>query len=205
MLPNEQCFKASILCQDETNGTAFTFDYGYREAGGTAPHVDTGTAAGAFQTLVQASYVAILPERVKLVRYRFATVYGPFKGEVGFVETGGLAGDVEVTTNLLPQEVAIAFKRSTGHASRRDRGRVFFGPVDSTLFQMPQPNGDEVNVTTPLQTACDLNKANLTVGAVTLQPVILAADGTHSGFIVIHATVAPVFVHRKTRRIRVGV
>lgn len=202
---NEQTFKASILCQDETNGTAYTFDFGYRENSGTAPHIDTGTAAGNFQTLVQASFLAIMPERVHIRRYRFATVYGPFKGEIGFVEADE-EGGITPSGHLLPQEVAISFKRSTGYSSRRDRGRIFFGPVDPGNFQQAEPNGDLVeNADSRLVTVSNLLKNTLTTQGSTLDPVILAADGTHTGRIVIKTSINPVFVHRKTRRLRVGV
>lgn len=202
---NEQTFKASILCQDQTNGTAYTFDFGYRENSGTAPHIDTGTAAGNFQTLVQAPFLAIIPERVNIVRYRFATVYGPYKGEIGFVEANQ-AGLLSIAGHLMPQEIAICLKRATGYASRRDRGRIFFGPVDPATFQQSEPNGDEVVTTvTDLVTVANLLKSNLTTGGHTLEPVILAADGTHAGRTVIKVSIAPVFAHRKTRRLRVGV
>jgi hypothetical protein len=197
-----QTFRASVICETD-EGTAVVFDYSYVDTNPSPVHIDTGIAAGDFQSLVQTSLAAIMPTTVKFKKYRFATVTGPNAGEIGYVVVDPpVAGDLAVTT-LLPTEMAISFKRNTGHASRGDRGRVFFGPIDQGFQDSGNP--DRVAVVTELSTAADLGKAILVVGATTLYPCLLNAAGEWNGHTIINTSVGDVFVHRKTRRFRAGV
>jgi hypothetical protein len=196
-----ETFKASIIA-NLADGTAIVNDYGYTDDSSGTTHIDCGTGAGAFQTLVQATYIAALPSNWKTVRYRFACVGGTHKGELGFVEDATHQGALD-SDNQLPAELCISMKRNTGHSSRRDRGRVFFGPV-ATDFINVDADWDKVPANPLLTAVANLGKAALTVGGVTLHPVILAADGTYSGRVVINVSIGPTFVHRRSRRIRVG-
>jgi len=194
-----ETFRATMICRD-TDNTAFVFDYGYAHQETSSVHIDCGTAAGAFQTLVQAKFAAAFPINMRITKYRFACVDGTSKGEIGFVEVVPVV-DGEVTGEILPPEIAISMKRNTGHSSRRDRGRVFFGPV-SASFRVGD-NGDQVDTTvTELQDIMNLGKATLTVGGALLQPVILSGTGTYTGRKVVNVAMAPVFVHHKSRRTR---
>lgn len=196
-----ETFKATIIGELD-DGTAIVNDYGYVDDSSGTVHIDCGTAAGAFQTLIQAAYVAALPNNWHTVRYRFACVGGTHKGELGFVEDSTTVGALE-TDDQLPAEMCISLKRNTGHSSRRDRGRIFFGPVasffvsGSTPWDKPIPG--------PLLTAVmNLGKATLTVSSVALHPVILAANGSYSGRIIVNVGIGETYVHRKSRRLRVG-
>jgi hypothetical protein len=195
-------FRATIIAKMD-NGTAIVFDYGYQQQSAGSEHLDTGTAAGNFQTLVQATYLAALHTTVGITRYRFACVHGDHVGEIGFVEVDPPqqgSGDGA----LLPQEIAISMKRSTGYSSRKDRGRVFFGPCLAAYA--PGTDFDLVDTTiAELQAVRDLGKATLTTGGVTLKPVLLAGDGTTNGHVITRVAMGPVFVHHKSRRLRVGV
>lgn len=197
-----ETFKATIVAQGNL-GTAFVYDFGFVDLAGGSFHFDMGICAGDFQTMMQTAWTDILPDDVAIIRYRFACVGGTSVGEVGFVDvsppvTGGLA-----STNQLPAELCISMKRNTGHVSRRDRGRVFFGPLAKDFQE--EINPDLVTVTADLTTASQLLKADLTTQGHVLKPVILASDGTYSGRIVINTAIAQVFVQRKSRRFRVGV
>jgi len=195
-------FKATIICQTNLE-TAIVFDFGYADVTAGAGHVDTGIAAGDFQTLVQAKLAALLPTPVAIMKYRFACVLGTHIGEIGFVEGDPIIVGLNEPDYILPSEVCISVKRNTGYASRRDRGRVFFGPVGSNLRD--PDNTDKVKTTdADLVNFRNLLKTNLVTQTRTLEPVILAADGTHSGHKIVNVAIAEVFVHRKSRRLRVG-
>ncbi len=197
-----ETFRASIIGQLTPSGTAIVFDFGYRDPSGSA-HVDCGTAAGNFQTLMQSTFANALPSAFIFVRYRFACVSGAHDGEIGYTDvippvTGALGPE------MLPPEIAISMKRNTGHASRRDRGRIFFGPVSPDYRQAPD-NDLVLASATELINVSNKLKADLVTGATTLKPVILAADGSYSGNDVIQVAIGPIFVHHKSRRTRGGV
>lgn len=199
-----ETFRFSMIGQGNA-GTAIVFDFGFVDLTSGTGHVDTGIAAGDFQTLVQAKIVACLPTEYTVKRYRCACVGGTHKGEIGYVEVdppvaGGVDGDY-----ILPAEMAISLKRSTGYSSRKDRGRVFFGPVCSQFHDAATNIDFVVQDDANLNAVRDLLKTNLTTQTRVLHPVILAADGTYSGRTVCNVSIGQVFVHRKTRRFRVGV
>jgi len=198
-----ETFKASIIAQ-HADGTAIINDFGYVDLAGSSAHIDTGIAAGNFQTLVQAKFLLAMDSNVRIYRYRFACVGGTHKGEIGYVDVaGGIAG--ALGSGTLPKEMAISMKRQTGHASKSDRGRIFFGPVSTDFWLGPVSDVDLCDPgITPLVNVADLLKATLTTGAVTLSPVILNAAGTYSGNIINHVSIPSELVHRKSRRVRVG-
>lgn len=197
MAANEN-FKVSILCVD-VGGQSFVFDYGFHDDSGGAVHIDTNQLASDFQTAHEAAWRACLHQDVQIARYRAACVLGAHKGEVGYIDTApGVAGTYE--GDLLPREICMAFRRSTGYASRRDRGRIFFGPL--TKDRQTNANPDICAPQAVDFTLCDTLKANLLTQTVTLKPVILAADGTYSGHLVNKVAIASIFCHRKTRRFR---
>lgn len=197
-----ETFKCSVIGELD-DLTAVVFDFGYVQLGGSAnDHIDTGTGAGAFQTLVEATMAAALPDDFNFVKYRFACVGGAHLGEIGHsFPANPLEGDL-VSANRSPNELCASLKRSTGYASRRDRGRVFFGPLSTAVHD--NGNVNKVDVAGPLLAVANKLKSNLAVAGITLSPVILAADGTYSGRIVINTSVAAVMVHRRTRRPRTG-
>lgn len=195
-----ETFKATMIGVMQ-NGTAVVFDFGYADVISSA-HIDMGTAAGDFQTLVQAKMLAVLPSTYSVVRYRFACVGGSHVGEVGYVVAG--TGHVGLrSADTLPQEVAISLKRSTGHASRRDRGRIFLGPVDISFYDSLR--ADEVQIDTPLTVARDLLKSTVTAMGISLIPAIIASNGTYSGNRVTQVDIGQIFVQRKSRRLRFNV
>lgn len=198
-----ETFKASAILQGSL-GTAVVFDFGYVDLDSGTGHIDTNLAAGDFQTLVQSKMAAVLPEGVTFKRYRFACVGSTsHKGEVGYVEVDPPVTGTLGNEGVLPMEMCISLKRSTGYSSRRDRGRVFFGPV---CIDFRDPNNvDFVAPTNNLNLVRDLLKTNLVTNTRTLRPVILAADGTYSGRTISRVAIGQTFVHRKTRRFRVGV
>lgn len=197
-----ETFKATII-GELTDHTAIVFDFGYVDDASGSVHLDTGTAAGNFQTLVQAKFAAVLCSDFTFRRYRFACTLGVHKGEIGYVEVDPAVNGALDPLDRLPNEVCIAMKRMTGHASRRDRGRIFFGPLSKNFAvsadqNVPSTNGD-------LDQVRDLLKANLVTGGVTLKPVILSAAGTYSGRLVNRVAYNTIYVHRKSRRPRPGV
>lgn len=198
-----ETFKATIIAVLD-DGTSIVNDYGYTDVGPSSTHIDTGTAAGNFQTLVQATYVAALPTNWAVYRYRFACVGGTHVGEIGFVDVSPKLHGALDPTNQLPAEMAISMKRQTGYATRRDRGRIFFGPV-AVNFQQTSENWDQPADDSLLHAVRDLGKATLTTSTVVLKPVILAANGTYNGRQVIKASIGPTYVHRKSRRLRYAV
>lgn len=195
-------FKASVIGELD-DGTAIVFDFGYTDNVSGSVHLDTATAAGNFQTLVQAVMANALPDDFHFRRYRFACVAGTHVGEVGYVEVAGDVPGAMSAVNRYPNELAVAVKRNTGYSSRRDRGRIFFGPVSTGLADNANVNKvipDGANITA----VANLLKANLTTGGVVLKPVILSSAGTYSGHVVINVGVAAVLVHHKSRRPRTG-
>src|SRR6476659_9074657 len=127
------CFRLSIVAEDINLHTAFVMDFSYEDRSGGSVHLDTGIMAGNFQTMVQGKWQAITRSTVNLKRYRAACVAGPHIGEIGFVEPFDINGALSEIGTDCPDQTAISFKRNTGYASRKDRGRVFFGPVNKTL------------------------------------------------------------------------
>jgi hypothetical protein len=198
-----ETFKATIIAQ-HNDGTAIINDFGYVDLAGGSTHIDTGTAAGAFQTLVQATFVAAMVSDVSIYRYRFACVGGTHKGEIGYTDvSGGIPG--AATNGYLPKEIAVSMKRQTGHASKKDRGRIFFGPVTIDYWLGPSSDVDKIDAGNALLVAvANLLKATLTVSSIALQPVILSSAGTYSGNLINHVSIPSELVHRKSRRVRVG-
>ncbi len=197
-----ETFRATVIAEVNT-GQAIVFDYGYQQQSAGSEHLDTGTAAGDFQTLVQATLAAALPTGLTFKKYRFACVGGTHVGEIGFVVVDPAVTGAQ-DSDPLPLEIALSMKRSTGHASRRDRGRVFFGPIVEDLRDTG--NSDKpLAGSSQLSDVCNLGKADLTTGGVTLRPVLLSGDGTTTGHVITTVEVGDVFVHHKSRRLRVGV
>jgi hypothetical protein len=198
-----ETFRATVIMVGNA-GTAFVFDYGYQDQNIGSTHLDMGTAAGDFQSLVQATLAVCLPAEVSFVRYRFACVGGTHVGEIGYVEvTPPVAGSIAPGVPL-PGEIAISMKRSTGYSSRKDRGRVFFGPVDESLRSGTNP--DECDVTNVDLIAINaLGISALTTAGVLLKPVLLAGNGTTNGHVLVNKAIASVFVHHKSRRFRTGI
>jgi len=198
-----ETFRATIICSAQSTGTAFVFDFGFVDLSSGSAHLDTGTAAGNFQTMIQASLVALLPTDIFIRRYRFACVSGTHIGEIGYVEvTSPVHGALD--EEVLPPEMCISLKRSTGHSSRRDRGRVFFGPCVASLRNGDA--GDSVDTSnTALGVLADKLKTDVVTAGTTLKPVILSAAGGYSGRVINQVGIGPVFVHHKSRRTRVGV
>ena len=198
-MANGDLYRASIISMN-LSGTAFVMDFGYVDQTSSV-HVDMGIAAGNFETLVQAALLAILPDSVAVLRYRFACVGGPNVGDVGFVEaspgTVGLISGVDV----FPGEICISMKRNTGHVERTDRGRVFFGPVCET-FRLTGTTDTVDTANTDLVTFSNLLKSNLTVSTATLKPAIVSSAGGYSGNVVINTSIGRIFTHRRSRRLR---
>lgn len=193
-------YKATIIARDNY-GTSFVYDFGYATDGVSSIHVDCGTAAGDFQTLVQAKWAACLPNGIFLFRYRFACVRGPHVGEIGYVVANPPVEGSKDNGYRLPNEICISLKRNTGYNTMRDRGRIFFGPV-SQDYRDPT-NYDKVQDDSALRDVRDLLKATLTTQTEVLKPVILNKDGEFTGRYVIHAEIASVFTHRRSRRFRI--
>lgn len=198
---NGETFRATVIASLNAGTTAVVFDFGYMDQSGGATHLDTQTAAGDFQTLVQAALAAVLPSTLTFNRYRFACVGGTHVGEIGYVEVdppvnGGLA----VVAGVLPNEICISLKRRTGYSTPHDRGRIFLGPVASDLWSTSPNKPDRTFA--DLITARDLLALPLTTQAVELAPVILKADGTSEGRMITHVAIGEVYTHRKSRRPR---
>lgn len=197
-----ETFKASVIGQLQGSLTAVVFDYGYVDLNAGSTHRDTGTWAGVFQTMWQAVALAALTDDLVIKRYRFACVAGIHVGEIGYVDNVNVTGGL-TAVNRMPNEVCVSLKRSTGYASRRDRGRVFWGPVATTLVDNSDVNLADVG-SALLQAARDLGSTPITTGGASLTPVILAANGTYSGRVIVNTGIGDVLCHRKSRRPRAG-
>lgn len=195
-------FKVSIIGQESVYGSAIVNDFGLADVGSSA-HLDTVAIAAAFQTMIEAKLLACLPQTYSLLKYRCACVAGPHQGEIGFVINNSPPQGGGGNTSL-PTEMAISIRRSTGYASRRDRGRIFLGPVDLGQFVDPY-HQDQLSASIgPLLTFAGCLASSITVSGTVLSPVILASNGTYSGNLVIHTQVASTFVHRRSRRAGIG-
>lgn len=195
-----EVFRGTMIAQGN-DGTAYVNDFGFMDSSSGSGHVDTGIAAGDLQTMMQAAIAAVLTDDVSIVRWRFACTYGPSKGEVGYVDvSGSVAGDW-VSGGRMPNEIAASYKRNTGHAGRGDRGRIFVGPVPLGLVENANEYSVDVAAVTTLR---DKLKANLTTQTRVLKPVLIKPDGSSNGRPILNVSVAKVFVHRRTRRPRVG-
>lgn len=196
-----ETFKGSMI-NELADGTAVVFDFGFVQLGGSAnDHIDTGLGAGALQSLVQDTFVAALPDDLTVKRYRFACVSGAHLGEIGYVEVDPPVTGQLSAVNRYPNELCASLKRTTGYASRRDRGRIFFGPLATTTIDNANINRVDVSAFAAVHAKL---KSNMQVSGITLSPVILAANGTYSGRLIINTSCAPVIVHRRTRRPRTG-
>lgn len=194
-----ETFRASVYGILDV-GTAVVFDYSYVDNTGGSTHIDTGVAAGNFQTLVQTTMAAALPAGFTFTKYRFACVTGTHNGEIGFVDvsppvTGAMSDE------MLPPEICISLQRNTGHSSRHDRGRVFFGPVHPD-YQDPSDHPDKVQIDANLTAVANLGKAVLTTSGVDLTPCLLSSAGEWNNNAIINVKINPIFCHRRTRRLR---
>ncbi len=196
-----ETFRATVIGQ-LTFGGAVVYDYGYVDLASGSTHLDMGIAAGNFQTLVQAKLAAASTSALSFVRYRFACVSGTHIGEIGYVEVASPVSGASAS-NINPLEIAISMKRSTGHSSRRDRGRVFWGPVPTEFNLGDNPDLPDTS-NAALQDIMNLGKADLVTGGVTLKPVILSADGSYSGRVIVQVSMGKVYVHHKSRRTGIG-
>lgn len=196
-----ETFKASVIGQLD-DGTAVVFDFGYAHIDSPNVHIDTSIAAGNFQTLVQQLMADALPTDYNFKKYRFACVSGANIGEIGYVDVSPPVAGGLSPVNRYPNELCASLRRSTGYSTRRDRGRVFFGPLATTLID--NANINKVVTDTALVDVASLLKSNLVTQGVTLKPVILSSSGSYNGRVVIKSSVAEVIVHRKTRRPRIG-
>ena len=199
-MANGETFKASVI-GELADGTGVVFDFGYVDNNPSSVHLDTGTMAGDFQTLVQAIMATSLPDDYTFKRYRVACVSGAHAGEIGYVEVSPPVLGQASAVNRMANELCVSIKRATGHASRRDRGRIFFGPIP--LGAMDNANVNKI-VPTFYSDVAELLKANLTTSATVLKPVILNSAGAYSGNLVNRVGIADVIVHRKSRRPRQG-
>lgn len=198
-----ETFRATIQGEID-DGSAVVFDFGYFDSTSGSGHVDTGTAAGDFQTKVQARIVAALPDTYTVRRYRFACVGGTSKGEIGFVDVSPpVAGALSTVTAPMPNEICISIKRATGYASRGDRGRIFFGPVADDIVAGNGPNKYDMT-NTALLSVRDLLKEDFLTQGRTLRPVLLRPNGTCNGHLINRVGLNPIFAHRRTRRPRQG-
>lgn len=195
-----ETFKASVIGQLD-DGTAVVFDFGYLDNVSGSVHLDTGTAAGDFQTLVQTTMADALPTDFSFKRYRFACVSGAHNGEIGYVEVVGSVKGTVSAVNRAANELCVTLKRSTGYSSKSDRGRIFFGPIPTGA--MDNANVNKIVPAFYADTA-ELLRSNLTSGGVVLKPVILNAAGGYSGRIIVNVGVGEVMVHQKRRRPRIG-
>lgn len=195
-----ETFRATLI-GESNQGTAFVFDFGYVDLGSGGGHIDCGIGAGVFQALVQDVMAECLPEAFAFRKYRFACLAGAHAGEVGYVTVDPIVHGNEIG-DVLPAEIAISLKRNTGHTSRRDRGRIFFGPVLRGI-RTDDNNTDLVDRNNnALKAVRDLLKENITVEGRVLRPVVLSAAGTYSGRTIVNVDIGDVFVHRKSRRFR---
>ncbi len=201
-MPGSQTFRASAICEGNA-GTAFVFDWSFADPASSPLHLDMGIAAGDWQTAVQADLAACLPSQIVIKKWRFACVSGPSVGEIGYVVVTPPQAGSRTAADVLPNEIAISLKRDTGHASRSDRGRIFFGPVD--IAYQDTTNPDKVLDDGTLLTLANSSFGTFTTQLTTLTKCLLHADGTWNGHALIHASVGEIFVHRKTRRFRSGI
>lgn len=193
-------FRASIIMRGD-DSTSYVNDFGFADKASGSTVIDTGTAAGDFQTLVQAKYAAVLPSDVQIVRYRFACVSGPHAGDVGYVDVSPPVAGSATALNRMPNEIAVSLKRGTGRTGRDHRGRIFFGPVSQDI-QADINTVDTANA--DLIAVANLLKANFTTQTRTLTPVLVKANGTTNGYTIQRAAIATTFVHRRSRRPREG-
>lgn len=195
-----ETFKASVIGELD-DSTAVVFDFGFVDLAGGSVHIDTALAAGNFQTLVQDTMAACLPDDYTFKRYRFACVGGAHVGEIGYTEVDPAVHGSVSAVNRMPNELCVSLKRNTGYATRRDRGRIFFGPIPTGLV-----DNANINKIVPAgySDVAQLLKTNLVVSGITLKPIILSSAGTYSGRVVSQVGIADVMVHRRTRRPRSG-
>lgn len=192
-------FRATVMGITKDNA-AINFDFGYADKAVGSTRLDTGIAAGNFQTLVQTTMVAALDDNTSLYKYRFACTDGPNKGDIGYVEVSPVQGTV-VPAIYFPNEMCISLKRNTGRTGRDHRGRIFFGPAnEDTVLAADTNQADQASAT--LLAVRDLLKATLTVSGRTLTPVLLKSNGTTNGYTIINVGIAAVLCHRKSRRPR---
>lgn len=196
-------FRASIFLST-ADGSIFVNNYGYLDNSGGGAHIDTATGATAFQSLVETTFQAALPGDCHIFQYRFATVFSTSHlGEIGYVTINPIAGTAGFLANY-PNEICISMKRSTGHAARTERGRIFFGPVSSDWADTGGNVNRCVSGNATLQAVADLSKSNLTVGGVVLKPILVDANGDSTENVIIHTPYALEFVHRRSRRPTIG-
>jgi len=194
-------FRVSVIGEMPATHAAVIFDFGLQDQSGGSVHIDCAQAAGDFQTAVQAAILAVARNDYTIRRYRFACVHSSagHLGEVGYVDDVNQDGTISMTSADLPNEICISMKRNTGHVGRRDRGRVFFGPVSHT-FRVGL-NGVDIS-NSSLQDFRDLGRTPLLTQTVLLKPVILASDGTSTNREIVNVSIGLEFVHRKSRRTR---
>lgn len=133
---------------------------------------------------------------------RFACIAGPNAGMVGYDDINGTTGVIVPTgTEGVPPEICISIKRSTGFASRHDRGRLFLGPVDPSLLTSPTLGiVDQTNAS--LIALTGIGYAIFTTMGVGLTPVLVNKTTLVASRQLIQGAIAEGTVHRRKRRSR---
>lgn len=197
-MANGDIIRCSLQGQQNATVTVNTWHYVDRSGGSTL--FDAPTGAQNFWTFMGGFLLACLTSDWVFTGARFAVVAGPSVGRVGYYYLAAQYGGI-TPTNPAPPEICISLKRQTGYAARSQRGRLFLGPVDSSLLSnMEQGVVDQTNAS--LIALANAMRATFTTDGVGLTPVLVGPKPTFTptAAAVNYVFIAPGTVHRKTRR-----
>lgn len=198
-MANGDVIRCSI--QGQQNGTVTVNTWHYVDRSGGSHVFDAATGASDFYAFMGGFLEAPHTTDWNVNFTRFAVIAGPNVGKVGYDVLGSGGSGGITPAQPAPPEVCAALKRWTGYAARSQRGRLFFGPLDSTLFaNMEQGLIDDTNPS--LLDLCHAMSATFTTGGVGLTPVLVgkAPTFTPTAAAINYTAIAVGSVHRKSRR-----
>lgn len=205
-MANGDVFRVGLTSNDGVRQYYNTFHYA-DDSGGSV-HFDCNLFASDWWTAWTPN---LLPAAVTDINFTLVTVQcliGPNAGDVG--EYGINAGNTGTfAAPDLPPELCIAITRKVPKAGRKYRGRMFWGPLASSMFTIVERG--EVNTGLGALTALTgILSSSFTTQTVGLDPVLVHASPkpvvyTRTPGIITVSVISPISVHRKKRRIKLAV
>jgi hypothetical protein len=181
------------------NGTEIVNTWHYKDVSGGSTEFFMATTCADFYTQFWTQLQNCLTTDYILYSIRGAVVAGPGLGRVFTQIYSGITGGNAPSVAQVP-EICISIKRSTGYASRANRGRLFLGPVDNIFLTDPEKG--EVDTTNSfLLLLAGTTTAIFTTQTVGLVPCLVSKLFVPSAQL-LYSGIAPGTVHRRKRRFR---
>lgn len=194
-------FRLSLLGNDGFRSIVNTFHYA-DDSGGSV-HINADAFCSDWWTTWSAPLLAAAVNSVNFTAVNVQCILGPNLGDIGVY--GMNAGNTGTygAPDVIP-EICIAITRKITKAGRKNRGRIFWGPLNSGHFSSV-PNGEVNTGDASLTSISTILTSSFTTQTVALDPCLVHAAGkpvvyTRTPGIITESVVSQGSVHRKTRR-----